>query len=207
MNDRVEPQLSADKKGNAEVKKLELEAQKIELEIKHLRRWPILHPSAYIPVVTSLLALSGVLAGLVVTTQQKDQAVVEKKEAISEKQEQASYATSLERQIQQSPIAPPKTVVIRFRGALSREKITALQLGFNSAGFVALPPQRTTDVIQSSVTYYDANDKALAEQVLNHTSSFFNQQGCPIHLQLISLAGQANNNKPSTVLLDIYHSC
>jgi len=123
--DSPDSEQPANPKAAAELKKLQLEAEKIELEIKHLRRPPIRHPSAFIPILTSLIALSGVAATLWVTAQQKNQAVAAKNEAVAEKtqaveakkeaeaetQGQASYATSLERELQQAQVTPPNRAI------------------------------------------------------------------------------------------------
>lgn len=218
--DPIAPETHTDPRVTAELKKLNLEVDKIELEIKQLRRPPLLHPSTFVPILTSLIALLGGIATVWVTTQWKNQAVVDKTVAEaktsevveakgnveSDKQREASYAKSLEKALQQANVAPPKTVIIRFRGALHREDITALQQGLIADGFVAPPPIRTTDVPQSGVKYYHVEDQKHADAVVNRATAFFNQQGCPIQLKPEYLPNQ-ENNKPGTIMLDIFQSC
>ena len=193
-------------KTNAELNKLGLEAKKIEFEIKNLRRPPIFHPSAWIPVLSSLIALSGVMANLWFTTQQKNIAVAAQKEAEVKAEGAQSYATSLKRELDNNDGLPAKSVNIRFRGALSREDVTAFQQGLIASGFIASAPVRTSEVTQNSVTYYHVNDEANAQDVLNRATEFFSQRGCPITFQPPSTA-PAMNNKPGTIHVDIYHSC
>lgn len=187
--------------------KLKLEVQKIQLEIRNLSRPPIFHPSAYIPILTSLIALSGVMTNLYFANQQRDQAVAAQKKAESETAGQELYATGLRKALQENPAALLRSVNIRFRGSLSREVITALQQDLVANGFVASPPLRTAAVSQSSVTYYYPDDKPLAEQVLNQATEFFKQRNCPISLQPLTSPAPATSNKPGTIQLDVFHSC
>ena len=192
---------------SAQLDKLKLEVQKIQLEIKNLRRPPILHPSAYIPILTALIALSGVMTNLYFANQQKEQAVAAQKQAESEAAGQELYATGLRKALQENPVASLRSVNIRFRGSLSREVITALQQELVSNGFVASPPLRTGAISQSSVTYFYPDDKPLAEQVLNQATEFFKQRNCPISLPPLTAPAPATSNKPGTIQLDVFHSC
>ena len=54
--------------------KLNLEVEKITLEIKSLKRWPILHPSAFIPILVALVSLAGGLANIYFTARDRDRA-------------------------------------------------------------------------------------------------------------------------------------
>jgi hypothetical protein len=199
----TEPQID---RPTIELKKLKLEVEKIEREIANLSRPPIFHPSAYIPILTALIAVSGAIANVYFTRQDKNQAVAAQKETQSVADQQQLYATSLRRELD-NPGQSTKSVTIRFKGALTREVITALQQDFIANGFVAAPPLRTSEVAQSSVTYFHPEDKQLAEQVANQATQFFAHRGCQLSLQTIALTASAANNKPGTILLDIYHSC
>jgi hypothetical protein len=191
----------------AQLDKLKLEKEKIQLEINNLRRPPIFHPSAYIPVLSSLIALSGVMVNLYFTRQARNEAVVAQREAESVAKQEGIHATSLQQVLDQKQLQPSKSVNIRFRGALPREVITALQQDLVANGFVAAPPLRTPAVPQSSVTYYYPDDKALAEEVVNRATEFFAQRGCAISFQPLQPPAPAMNNKRGTIQLDVFHSC
>lgn len=191
----------------AQLDKLKLEVQKIQLEIRNLRRPPIFHPSAYIPILTALIAFSGVMANLYFANQQRDRAVAAQKAAESEATGQELYATGLRKALQENPAPSLRSVNIRFRGSLTREVITALQQDLVANGFVASPPVRNGGISQSSVTYYYPDDKALAEQVFNQATEFFRLRNCPITLQPLTSPAPATGNKPGTIQLDVFHSC
>jgi hypothetical protein len=110
-----------------ELRKLKLETSKLEKEIEVLQRRPIFHPSAYIPLIVSMIGLLGASIKLTSTTSERNEA----------RNEAQAAQTGLASAIAQSSPGQLQIVNIKFRGSLTRDVITGLQQKFNSSGIVS----------------------------------------------------------------------
>ena len=174
--------------------KLRLEIDKLRAEIRNLRLPPILHPSAYVPLLVALISLVGTYMSL-------SSQLNEKKEEVIGVQ---SNIQALEKAIPNETLDALQRVDIQFRGSVTRSQINGLQQKLNSTGFVAASPLRTSTITDSAVEYYDEADESFAAKVSDLASDYFSKLGCPLTLPPTKAT---TTREPRSILLRVYHVC
>jgi hypothetical protein len=100
-------------------------------------------------------------------------------------------------------------VYIQFRGGVSRAVVEELRAELNQAGYPAPGTERIQYSFSSHVSYFHAQDQALADTLVQRTRSFFHARECRLDrpLQLLHLPQAASRVRRGQVEIWIHGNC
>lgn len=197
----------------AELSKLIAEEEKVREEIKVLRKPALLNPSAWVPLLIALVSLSGTTIkwyqaeqAKIFANQSEEQAVVAKNKAVLEEKATSAYAKNLEKADKPAGVKLP-TAKIKFKGSITREQITGLQLILNQENYTSPRPFRTSSVEATEILYFDSSDKEVANLLSKKVITYFEVLDCPLKSGLHYRYMKSEKYKKGTIVISIHHKC
>jgi hypothetical protein len=170
----------------------------------------LLNPKVVVAFLVALIGLATTGGKLYFTT-------LEKKEAVAQEKATDAYASNLKAENEQLAnevkstgiaVVQPVNAIIKFRGSISREQISGLQLLFNKEKFPSPRPFRTSGIEATEITYFDEKDIKKAERISELTVDYFKGIECPIRVdQLAPEKQESEKYGKGYVVVSLYHKC